>query len=145
MFVGGHPLSSHHSSSPPLLHQPKSVWAVAFASVIAFMGIGLVDPILPTLRSDLGATPSQISLLFTSYLFIMGAAMLVSGWVSSRLGPKRTLLAGLAMVVVFSAAAGMSGSIGEIVGFRAGWGLGNALFVGTALAVIVGAASGGIS
>ncbi|MCW2799998.1 MAG: transporter, partial [Aeromicrobium sp.] len=28
--------------------------------------------------------------------------------------------------------------------FRAGWGLGNALFVGTALAVIVGAASGGI-
>ena len=140
-----HSTDSADASQGSLLHQPKSVWAVAFASVIAFMGIGLVDPILPTLRSDLGATPSQISLLFTSYLFIMGAAMLVSGWVSSRLGPKRTLLAGLAMVVVFSAAAGMSGSIGEIVGFRAGWGLGNALFVGTALAVIVGAASGGIN
>nr|WP_240615684.1 MFS transporter [Nakamurella deserti] len=127
-----------------LLHQPKSVWAVAFACVIAFMGIGLVDPILPTLREDLGATPSQISLLFTSYLFIMAFAMVFSGWVSSRLGPKRTLLAGLAMVVVFSALAGSSDTIGAIVGFRAGWGLGNALFVGTALAVIVGAASGGI-
>jgi MFS family permease len=132
------------TSGSNLLRQPRSVWAVAFASVIAFMGIGLVDPILPTLRADLGATPSQISLLFTSYLFVMGAAMLVSGWVASRLGPKRTLLAGLAMVVLFSALAGSSSSIAEIVGFRAGWGLGNAMFVGTALAVIVGAASGGI-
>ncbi|MEV4183532.1 MFS transporter, partial [Streptosporangium canum] len=35
------------------------------------------------------------------------------------------------------------GSVGELIGFRAGWGLGNALFVATALAVIVGAASGG--
>ena len=120
------------------------MWAVAFACVIAFMGIGLVDPILPTLRNDLHATPSQISLLFTSYLFIMAIAMVLSGWVSSRLGPKRTLLAGLALVIVFSALAGSSNTVGAIVGFRAGWGLGNALFVGTALAVIVGAASGGI-
>ena len=28
-----------------LLKQPKPAWAVAFACVIAFMGIGLVDPI----------------------------------------------------------------------------------------------------
>ena len=27
-------------------HQPRAVWAVGFACVIAFMGIGLVDPIL---------------------------------------------------------------------------------------------------
>ena len=33
-------------TSESLLKQPKAVWAVAFASVIAFMGIGLVDPIL---------------------------------------------------------------------------------------------------
>jgi predicted MFS family arabinose efflux permease len=45
--------------------------------------------------------------------------------------------------VIFSALAGTSGTVGELVGFRAGWGLGNALFVATALAVIVGAASGG--
>ena len=32
-----------------LKEQPRAVWAVAFACVIAFMGIGLVDPILPVL------------------------------------------------------------------------------------------------
>ena len=31
--------------------QPKAGWAVAFACVVAFMGIGLVDPILPALAS----------------------------------------------------------------------------------------------
>ncbi|MCM4077594.1 hypothetical protein [Paractinoplanes hotanensis] len=30
---------------------------------------------------------------------------------------------------MFAALAGLSGSIGGIVGFRAGWGLGNALFI----------------
>jgi MFS family permease len=128
-----------------ILKQPKAVWAVAFACVIAFMGIGLVDPILPALATQLHASPSQVELLFTSYFAITGLSMLVTGFVSSRIGPRRTLLLGLVLVVAFSALAGASGSVGEIVGFRAGWGLGNALFIATALAVIIGAASGGVS
>lgn len=128
-----------------LLRQPKAVWATAGASVVAFMGIGLVDPILPSIARGLHATNSQVSLLFTSYFLITAVAMLVTGFVSSRIGGRKTLLAGLALVVVFAALSGMSGSVGELVGFRAGWGLGNALFVSTALAVIVGAAAGGSS
>ena len=76
---------------------------------------GLVDPILPSLASSLDATPSQVELLFTSYFAITGLAMLVTGWVSSRIGAKRTLLAGLFLIVVFSALAGASNSIGAIV------------------------------
>lgn len=136
---------SAHAGAPSPFRQPKAVWAVAFACVISFMGIGLVDPILPALSSQLHATPSQVSLLFTSYLVVTAVAMLVTGFVSSRIGAKRTLVAGLAVIVVFSALAGASGSIGGIVGFRAGWGLGNALFIATSLAVIVGSASGGFA
>jgi len=128
-----------------LLDQPRSVWAVAFACVVAFMGIGLVDPILPVLAEDLQATPSEVSLLFTSYFAMTGLSMLVTGWSASRFGPRRTLLVGLALVVVFSALAGLSGSVFEIAAFRLGWGLGNALFIATALSVIVGAASGGLT
>jgi hypothetical protein len=39
--------------------QPKAVWAVAFACVVSFMGIGLVDPILPALATDLQASKSR--------------------------------------------------------------------------------------
>lgn len=127
-----------------ILRQPKAVWAVAFSCVIAFMGIGLVDPILPAISHELGATPSEAMLLFTSYLLITGLAMFFTSFVSSRLGAKKTLLIGLALIVIFAAAAGASDGVGMIIGFRAGWGLGNALFISTALATIVGAASGGV-
>jgi predicted MFS family arabinose efflux permease len=137
-------LEKHTSSTSPF-RQPKAVWAVAFACVISFMGIGLVDPILASLRDKLGASPAQVELLFTSYLVVTAVAMLVTGWVSSRIGAKRTLISGLVLIVIFAAAAGSSDSIAGIVGFRAGWGLGNALFIATSLAVIVGSASGGFA
>ncbi|MEO6509971.1 MAG: MFS transporter, partial [Nocardioides sp.] len=129
-------------SKNPFFQQPRAVWAVAFACVIAFMGIGLVDPILKPIADQLDATPSQVSLLFTSYVAVMGVAMLVTGVVSSRLGAKRTLMLGLVLIIIFSALAGHADSIGGIVGFRAGWGLGNALFIATALATIVLSARG---
>jgi MFS family permease len=55
------------------------VWAVAFACVISFMGIGLVDPILPALAGKLHASQSQVELLFTSYLVVTAVMMLVTG------------------------------------------------------------------
>ena len=125
--------------------QPKAVWAVAFASVVAFMGIGLVDPILKPIADNLDATPSQVSLLFTSYMAVMGVAMLVTGVVSSRIGPKRTLLLGLVIIIAGAGLAGMSDTVTEIVGWRALWGLGNALFVATALATIVSSARGSVA
>jgi len=132
-----------------LLKQPRAVWAVAFACVVAFMGIGLVDPILKQIAAALVTDPTQagskVSLLFTSYMAIMGVAMLVTGFVSSRIGAKRTLISGLILVIVFAGLAGASNSIGAIVGFRAGWGLGNALFVATALSTIVMSASGSVA
>ncbi|SDF91860.1 Predicted arabinose efflux permease, MFS family [Streptomyces griseoaurantiacus] len=136
-------MSAPHGKAASPFRQPKAVWAVAFACVISFMGIGLVDPILPALADSLHATPSQVSLLFSSYLIVTAVAMLIVGWVSSRIGAKRTLVTGLAVIVVFAALAGTTDSINGIVGFRAGWGLGNALFIATSLAVIVASASGG--
>lgn len=125
--------------------QPKAVWAVAFACVVAFMGIGLVDPILKPIAETLDASPSQVSLLFTSYMAVMGVAMLITGVVSSRIGPKRTLLAGLVVIIVGAGLAGLSADVMEIVGWRALWGLGNALFIATALATIVSSARGSVA
>lgn len=136
-------MSAHGGRSVSVWHQPAQVWAVAFACVVAFMGIGLVDPILPAIADSLQASPVQTELLFTSYLLVTGLAMLVTSWISSRIGAKATLLVGLALIVVFALLCSLSGSVDAIIGFRAGWGLGNALFISTALATIVGAATGG--
>jgi MFS family permease len=137
--------STHAGSVASPFRQPKAVFAVAFACVVSFMGIGLVDPILPAISHELNASPSEVTLLFTSYLVVTAVAMLITNWVSSRIGAKKTLIAGLILIVVFSAAAGASPGINAIIGFRAGWGVGNALFIATSLAVIVASASGGFA
>src|SRR6185312_1373961 len=141
----GDRMSGSAAKAPSPFRQPRAVYAVAFACVISFMGIGLVDPILPALASRLNATPAQVELLFTSYLVVTAVAMLVTGWISSRVGAKKTLIAGLVLIVAFAGLAGSTNSINGIVGFRAGWGLGNALFIATSLAVIVNSAVGGFS
>lgn len=123
--------------------QPKAVWAVFFACIIAFMGLGLVDPILIAISEKLHATPSQVTLLFTSYNGVMAIAMLITGMISSRLGIKWTLLAGIVIIAIFAGLGGLSNNIWALVGFRGGWGLGNALFVATALAAIVSLSTSG--
>ncbi|WP_236823618.1 MFS transporter [Blastochloris viridis] len=123
--------------------QPKAVWATAFACVVGFMSIGLVDPILTSIAEGLRASPAEVSLLFTSYFFVTSLMMLVTGWVSSRLGGRKTVLLGAALIVMFAGLAGTSTSIAQLVGYRAGWGLGNAFFVVTALSVIVATSRGG--
>ena len=143
--IGARHECTHGTAAASPFKQPKAVFAVAFACVISFMGIGLVDPILPAISHELHASPSEVTLLFTSYLVVTAVAMLITNWVSSRLGAKKTLIAGLILIVVFSALAGASPSINDIIGFRAGWGVGNALFIATSLAVIVASASGGFA
>src|ERR1700756_4515484 len=136
---------AQHGSAVSPFKEPKAVFGVAFACVVSFMGIGLVDPILPAISNQLHASPSETTLLFTSYLVVTAVAMLITNWVSSRIGAKWTLICGLILIVAFAALAGSSGSISEIIGFRAGWGVGNALFIATSLAVIVASASGGFA
>jgi len=123
--------------------QPIAVWATAFAAVIAFMGIGLVDPILPEIAKQLDAGADQVTLLFAVYMGVQVFAMLITGYSSYRFGPKRTLIAGLAFIVVAAGVSATANGIGELIALRVAWGLGNALFMATALAFIVGSARGG--
>lgn len=140
-------ISANKSLQPDkgFFYQPKAIWAIVFACVISFMGIGLIDPILPAIAVKLKATPSQVSLLFSSYTLVMSFAMLLTGFISSRLGPKWTMLAGLGLIVFFSIAGGLSDDIWRLVWLRGGWGFGNALFIATALSAIVELSNGGIA
>jgi len=114
----------------------KSAYAVAFTCMVAFMGIGLVDPILKTVAVKLNATPAQTTLLFTSYMLVNGIIMLFTGFIATRIGAKKTISVGLIIIVIFSALAGRSQTITQLIALRAGWGLGNALFLSTAFSVL---------
>ena len=123
----------------------KGVIATAFATFIAFMGIGVVDPLLPLIGTAMGASHFQVEWLFTSYIAVMAVCMLITAWITSRLGSKKTLMLGLGIVIVFATLSGLSPDILVFAFFRGGWGFGNALFTSTALTIIVGISTRGIN
>jgi MFS family permease len=135
--------AEHHGFVDAVRGQPVAVWATAFAAVIAFMGIGLVDPILPEIAKQLYAGADQVTLLFAVYMGVQVMAMLITGYSSYRFGPKRTLIAGLVFIVIAAGVSATANGIGELIALRVAWGLGNALFMATALAFIIGSARGG--
>ena len=116
---------------------PRSVWASLFALVAATIGMGLVIPILRPLSVALSASPSQTLLLVSVYLVVLGGAMPFTGTISSRLGIRTTLVGALLLNVVCGLIASAADDIALVIVCRAGWGLGNALFLATVLVSII--------
>ncbi|BBL62277.1 hypothetical protein MARBORIA2_05600 [Methanobrevibacter arboriphilus] len=116
---------------------PSSVWLLFIAIITALMGMGLIGPVLPTLSTQLGASPSEVTLLYSSYNIVMAIGALITGVISTRLGLKKALLIGIIIIGVFAAIAGFATNIWTIIGLRGIWALGSSLFFATGLAAMV--------
>ncbi|WP_302104949.1 MFS transporter [Polycladomyces zharkentensis] len=119
----------------------RSILTTCLAALFGFMGIGVVDPILPIIANQIGATHWQVEMLFTSYIFMMAFIMIPSGILAARWGSKRIMVCGLFLVAVFASACAMSSTIGQLMAFRAGWGMGNAMFFATSMSILIGMAA----
>ena len=116
---------------------PSSVWILFIAIIAALMGMGLIGPVLPTLSKQLSASPSEVTLLYSSYNLVMAVGALITGAISTRLGLKRSLLVGIVIVGVFAAIAGFATNIWTIIGLRGLWAIGSSIFFATGLAAMV--------
>lgn len=75
-------------------------WITAAASLLAFMGIGVVDPLLPSIAESIGASHSQVEMLFTAYIFTMAIMMIPIGIVAGKMGDKKLIVIGLFIVTI---------------------------------------------
>lgn len=107
------------------------------ATFLAFMGMGVVDPILPDIATKLGANHWQIEMLFSAYILMMAFIMLPAGILAVKFGDKKIMITGLFLVSIFATLCALSNGILELSLFRAGWGLANALFFATALIILI--------
>ncbi len=107
------------------------------AVFLAFMGMGVVDPILPDIAMKLGANHWQIEMLFSSYILMMALMMLPAGVLAAKFGDKNIMVIGLGLIALFSTLCAFSNSILDLSLFRAGWGFSNSLFFATALIILI--------
>ncbi len=106
---------------------PRRWHALSVTLVVGFMSlldVSIVSVALPSLQTDLGATPATVQWVVSGYALTFGLALVPAGRLGDALGRRRLFLAGLALFVLSSAAAGAAPSVGWLIAARLVQGLG---------------------
>jgi MFS family permease len=110
------------------------------ASAMVFLDIAFMSaiaPLLPSYVSDLGLSKAQAGILSASYAAGTLVAALPAGYVAGRIGPRRTVIIGLALIGGASVVFGLVDEFYALVGARLVQGAAGALVWSGALTWIV--------
>jgi EmrB/QacA subfamily drug resistance transporter len=87
----------------------------------------IVNVALPSIRADLGFTPTSLAWVVNAYLLTFGGFLLLGGRLGDLFGHRRLFLIGVALFTVASLVCGLAQSQAMLVGARAVQGLGGAV------------------
>jgi NTE family protein len=120
---------------------PSIVLAVTSAATfLAYLDATVVAIAFPSIRQAFpGAALSDLSWVLNAYTLVFSAAMVPFGRLADLAGRKRFFIAGVAVFTLASGACALTPTAGALVAARAVQGLGAAMMVPTALALILGA------
>jgi len=102
------------------------VWFLAISSAIAVVGLTILTPALPLIKTELGVSSSAVQQLLTIYMIALAAGQLVFGSLSDRFGRRPILLLGAIMYSAGCILAMFSSDIKLLILLRALQGLGAA-------------------
>jgi EmrB/QacA subfamily drug resistance transporter len=111
----------------------REIWALAvvvvLGSAMTILDATIVNVALPTLGQDLHTSISVIQWVPTIYLLAFASVIPLTGWISGRFGAKPVWLASLGLFMAGSLLAGLSPSIGVLIGARVVQGLGGGMIM----------------
>ncbi|MGW0661994.1 MFS transporter [Streptodolium elevatio] len=114
-------------------------WALALgavASVMAALDTLVVSTALHTIRLDLGSSVEELEWTVNAYNLSFAVLLLTAAAVGDRFGRRRMFAAGLLLFTAGSAACALSGSVAALIAARAVQGVGAALIMTLALALV---------
>src|SRR5271170_7083789 len=110
--------------------------AVSLATLMSYLDNNVINVALPTIQHSLHLSVSGLEWIVSSYLLVLGGLLLVGGRIADLYGRRRIFLAGLVIFTLASLTAGLAGSGGMLIAARAVQGLGGALTMPAALAIV---------
>jgi EmrB/QacA subfamily drug resistance transporter len=97
----------------------------------------IVNVALPTISRKLSASTQDLQWVVDAYTLMFAGLLLVGGNMGDRFGRRRWMQVGLVLFGVFSVAAALSRSTGELIAARAAMGLAAALIYPATLALLI--------
>jgi EmrB/QacA subfamily drug resistance transporter len=114
-------------------------WALALASAASFMvalDALVVTTALSTIRVDLNASIKALEWTVNAYNLSFGVLLLTGAALGDRFGRRRMFATGIALFVAASAACALSTSVDWLIAARAAQGVGAALVMPLAMAIL---------
>src|SRR5215813_14079132 len=110
---------------------------IVTAQFMVILDVAIVNVALPSIKSDLGFSQTNLQWVISAYAIMFGGALLLGGRLADLLGRRRLFIAGLALFATSSLLCGLAWSEASLIGFRALQGLGGALLAPAALSLLM--------
>jgi MFS family permease len=110
-------------ASPLTVHARLTLLTVLAATFLGTLINNIVNVPLRSITLDFHAHLSAGVLVVSAYVIMLATGMAFSGWVSDRIGRRRTLMGALALMAVAIVGAALAPSLPVLVGLRALQGL----------------------
>jgi EmrB/QacA subfamily drug resistance transporter len=126
----------------PVRTTPEQRWALGLASLASFvviLDVLVVATALTAIRRQLGASLGDLEWTVNAYTLSFAVLLMTAAAFGDRLGRRRVFAAGLALFAVSSAACALAPDAGALIAARAVQGVGAAMIMPMALAVLNGA------
>ncbi len=118
---------------------PAFGWALAslsLAMLLSALGTSIANVGLPTLAAAFGASFQAVQWVVLAYLLAITTLIVSVGRLGDLIGRRRLLLAGIALFTLASAASGLAPTLWLLVAARAAQGLGAAIMMALAMAMV---------
>ncbi len=110
---------------------------IVTAQFMVILDVAIVNVALPSIKSDLHFSETNLQWVITAYAIIFGGALLLGGRLADLLGRRRLFIAGMALFASSSLLCGLAWSEASLIAFRGVQGLGGALLAPAALSLLM--------
>ncbi|HUY96012.1 MAG TPA: MFS transporter [Verrucomicrobiae bacterium] len=117
-------------------HPALTLVAVTFGLVMVVLDNTIVSVANPTIGRHFNASLGELQWVTSAYLLALAGGLITGGRLGDRFGRKRIFLIGTAGFALASLACGLSGSLAELIAFRAVQGCFGALLFPQTLAIL---------
>ncbi|MGV0812229.1 MFS transporter [Mycolicibacterium boenickei] len=122
----------------PLSARRKAIILVSccLSLLIVSMDATIVNVALPSIRDDLGASPSQLQWIVDVYTLVLASLLLLAGATGDRLGRRRTFQLGLTIFAVASLLCSLAPNIETLIAARLLQAIGGSMLNPVAMSII---------
>jgi EmrB/QacA subfamily drug resistance transporter len=110
---------------------------IVTAQFMVILDVAIVNVALPSIKSDLNFSQTNLQWVVSAYAIMFGGALLLGGRLADLLGRRRLFVAGLTLFAASSLLCGLAWSESSLIAFRAVQGLGGALLAPAALSLLM--------